>query len=103
MKNSMILYILILSCSITIDGLAQITAPLKVLAKNPNYFTIDNNKAVYLTGSHSWNTLQDWGSNDSIHPIDFTAFVNMLVSHHHNFTLLWTTELPTFRFHHFHE
>jgi len=49
MKNSMILYILILSCSITIDGLAQITAPLKVLAKNPNYFTIDNNKAVYLT------------------------------------------------------
>ena len=25
------------------------------------------------------------------------AFVKMLVAHHHNFTLFWTTELPTFR------
>jgi hypothetical protein len=86
-----------------IKGSGPITAPLKSLSTNPNYFTDGTGKAVYLTGSHSWNTLQDWGSNDSIQPIDFTAFVDMLVSHHHNFTLLWTTELPTFRFHHFHE
>jgi hypothetical protein len=28
--------------------------------------------------------------------LDFDAFVKMLVAHHHNFTLLWMTELPTF-------
>lgn len=73
-----------------------ITAPLKALSTNPNYFTDGTGRAVYLTGSHTWNTFQDWGTNDSIQPLDFDAFVNMLVAHHHNFTLLWTTELPTF-------
>lgn len=74
-----------------------ITVPLKALVTNPNYFTDGSGKAVYLTGSHSWNTVQDWGTNDTIQPLDFKAFVKMLVAHHHNFTLLWTTELPTFR------
>jgi hypothetical protein len=73
-----------------------ITTPLKALSTNLNYFTNGTGKAIYLTGSHTWNTLQDWGTNDSIQPLDFTAFVKMLVAHHHNFTLLWTTELPTF-------
>jgi len=73
-----------------------ITSPLKVLATNPNYFTDGTGKAIYLTGSHTWNTFQDWGTNDAIQPLDFPAFVRMLVSHHHNFTLLWITELPTF-------
>ena len=30
-------------------------------------------------------------------PFNFAAYVKMLVAHHHNFTLLWQTELPTFR------
>jgi Putative collagen-binding domain of a collagenase len=71
--------------------------PLRVHPKNPRYFTDGTGRAVYLTGSHTWNTLQDWGTNDAIQPLDFRAFVKMLVAHHHNFTLLWTTELPTFR------
>ena len=74
----------------------SITVPLKALATNPNYFTDASGKAVYLTGSHTWNTLQDWGTNDLIQLLDFNAFVKMLVAHHHNFTLLWATELPTF-------
>src|SRR4029077_20264822 len=53
--------------------------------------------AVYLTGSHTWNNFQDWGTNGSIQPLDFPAYVQVLVAHHHNFTLLWATELPTFR------
>jgi hypothetical protein len=76
---------------------APITAPLRALASNPNYFTDGTGKAIYLTGSQTWNTLQDWGMDDSPQPLDFTAFVNMLVAHHHNFTLLWMEELPTFR------
>jgi hypothetical protein len=74
-----------------------ITAPLRTFASNPNYFSDGTGKAIYLTGSHTWNTLQDWGTSDSVRPLDFQTFVQMLVAHHHNLTLLWTTELPTFR------
>jgi len=73
-----------------------IKAPLRALPANHNYFTDGSGKAIYLTGSHTWNTLQDWGTEGAIQPTDFTAFVNMLVAHNHNFTLLWATELPTF-------
>ncbi len=74
-----------------------ITAPLRANSTNPNYFTDGTGRAIYLTGSHTWNNLQDWGTNGSIQPLDFKAYVRMLVGHNHNFTLLWTTELPTFR------
>lgn len=74
-----------------------VKGPLRAHPKNPRYFTDGTGKAVYLTGSHTWNTLQDWGTNDTIQPLDFKAFVKMLVAHHHNFTLIWMTELPTFR------
>jgi hypothetical protein len=66
-----------------------ITTPLRALSSNPNYFTDGTGKAIYLTGSHTWNTLQDWGTDNSIQPLNFTAFVNTLAAHHHNFTLLW--------------
>ncbi|HEX5412323.1 MAG TPA: putative collagen-binding domain-containing protein [Terriglobia bacterium] len=72
----------------------SIKAPLRALATNPRYFTDGSGKAIYLAGSQTWNTLQDWGTNGRVRPINFTAFVKMLVKHHHNFTLLWTTELP---------
>ena len=74
-----------------------ITAPLKALATNPHYFTDGSGKAIYLTGSHTWNNFQDWGTNGAIEPLDFTAYVKMLSTHNHNFTLLWATELPIFR------
>jgi hypothetical protein len=72
-----------------------ITVPLRALSTNPHYFTDGSGKAVYLTGSQTWNTFQDWGTHGSVQPIDFTAFVNMLLAHNHNFTLLWAAELPT--------
>jgi hypothetical protein len=73
-----------------------ISVPLRSLASNPNYFTDDTGKIVYLTGSHTWNNLQDWGNGGSVQPLDFTAYVNMLIRHGHNFTMLWRTELPRF-------
>ena len=76
---------------------APITNPLKAHSSNPNYFADGRGKAVYLTGSHTWNDFQDWGTDDSPQPFDFAAYVKMLVAHHHNFTLLWQTELPVFR------
>ncbi len=82
---------------VSASAAGPITTPLRALSSNPNYFTDGTGKAVYLTGSHTWNSLQDWGTDDSPQPFDFTAFVNMLAAHHHNMTLLWTEELPTFR------
>lgn len=73
-----------------------ITAPLSALSINPNYFSDGSGKALYLTGSHTWNDFQDWGTNESPVPFDFAAYVNLLVAHKHNFTLLWQTELPRF-------
>jgi hypothetical protein len=74
-----------------------ISAPLKALSTNPDHFTDGSGKVVYLTGSHTWNNVRDWGTDGFPQPFDFAAYVNMLVAQHHNFTLLWQTELPSFR------
>lgn len=76
---------------------SPIAVPLRAWSTNPRYFTDGSGRAVYLTGSHTWNTFQDWGTRGSVRPVDFPAFVRMLRAYHHNFTLLWATELPTFR------
>ena len=57
-----------------------INGPLRA-SKNPNYFQDANGKTLILCGSHSWNTLQDWGSNGSIQKLDFDAFVRFLKKH----------------------
>jgi len=72
-----------------------ITEPLKQ-SRNPNYFEEASGAPLVLCGSHTWNTLQDWGTNNSIRPLDFEAFVRFLKAHGHNVTLLWYTELPRF-------
>jgi len=66
-------------------------------SENPNYFADSSGTPLVLCGSHSWNTLQDWGTNGTVRPLDFDAFVSFLKGHGHNFTLLWSTELPRFR------
>jgi hypothetical protein len=43
---------------------AKITGPL-VASGNPNYFKDATGAILILTGSHTWNTLQDWGSDGS--------------------------------------
>ncbi len=73
----------------------SIAAPLTA-SSNPNYFSDANGTPLVLNGSHTWNSLQDWGANGTLRPLDFPAFVNFLVAHNHNFTLLWRTELPKF-------
>ncbi len=72
-----------------------VSGPLRH-SSNPNYFEDANGNALILCGSQTWNTLQDWGSNGSIQTLDFNAFVSFLKAHGHNFTLLWSTELPKF-------
>ncbi len=63
---------------------------------NPHYFKDAGGNALILTGSQTWNTLQDWGTDGSPQALDFNAFVKFLTAHGDNFTLLWTVELPKF-------
>jgi hypothetical protein len=71
------------------------SGPLTASA-NPNYFKTPAGTPIILNGSQTWNTLQDWGSNGVVQTLDFPAFVNFLVAHGHNFTMLWHMELPRF-------
>jgi hypothetical protein len=80
--------------------------PLRLLAPSPRYFSDAHGHIVYLTGSHTWNTMQDWGSSNPPPVFDYPAFLDFLQKHHHNFTRLfvweqsegvaWTTEKAWF-------
>jgi len=74
---------------------AKITRPL-VASDNPNYFKDASGSPLILSGSQTWNTFQDWGTNGSVHRLDFRGFIDFLVAHGHNFTLLWRVEMPKF-------
>src|SRR5262245_52250892 len=67
------------------SGEGPITGPLRA-SKNPNYFEDASGVPLILCGSHSWNTLQDWGTDGIVRSLDFDAFVIFLKRHGHNFT-----------------
>ncbi len=75
--------------------------PLRVHPTNPRYFT-DGTKnpdgsvrAVYLTGSHTWNNLVDMGRDDPPKAFDFEAYLDFLVRHDHNFIRMWAWDSTT--------
>jgi hypothetical protein len=67
--------------------------PLRISKDNPRYFTDGTGKAIYLTGSHTWNNFQDMGPTDPPAPFDFEGYLEFLDQHHHNFIRLWRWEL----------
>jgi predicted amidohydrolase len=73
---------------------ARATSPLRVHPTNPRYFTADGQKAVFLTGSHTWSNLQDttYDGAQSPPPFDFEAYLAFLKAHNHNFFRLWAWE-----------
>ncbi len=66
--------------------------PLRVHPNNPRYFANASGQAVYLTGSHTWNNLQDRGPTESPAPFDYPTYLDWLVGLNHNFIRLWTWE-----------
>lgn len=77
--------------------------PLRVHPANPRYFTDGTTnasgafRAVYLTGSHTWNSLQDVTGNEWYLPNllskeGFEAYLDFLGAHGHNFIRLWIVE-----------
>jgi hypothetical protein len=66
--------------------------PLRVDPGNPRYFADGSGNAIYLTGSHTWNNLQNW--SDSSHPeLDYAGFLRLLRGRNHNFMRLWLWEM----------
>jgi Family of unknown function (DUF6298)/Putative collagen-binding domain of a collagenase len=74
----------------------EAAGPLRAHPASPRYFTDGTKspdgtlKAVYLTGSHTWNNLVDIGRNDPPEAFDFEAYLDFLSRYGHNFIRLWT-------------
>ena len=83
------------TATVTVPSLAM-SGPLRVSAQNPRYFTDASGRAILLSGSHTWTNFQDAGPGDPPPAFDFTAYLNFLTSHHHNFTELWRWEQVKF-------
>jgi hypothetical protein len=66
---------------------------LRVSSKNSRYFTDNSGKAIYLTGSHTWENLQDiLAAGDK--PFNYTEYINMMQKNGHNFMRMWVFEQP---------
>lgn len=68
-------------------------ASLRVHPTNPRYFTDDGQRAVYLTGSHTWANLQDIGPA-GFPPFPYDEYLNFMQAYGHNFMRLWMFEQP---------
>jgi hypothetical protein len=75
--------------------------PLVVSRANPRYFAVASDgeagRAVYLTGSHIWNNLQDGmgpgpACSDVSERFDFDAYLDFLQDRGHTFVRLWRWE-----------
>ncbi len=67
---------------------------LRVHPSNPRYFTDGSGKAIYLTGSHTWNNLQEKTDSNPPDrgPFDYAAYLDFLKNHNHNFMRMWVWE-----------
>jgi hypothetical protein len=67
------------------------TGPLRRHPSNSRYFTDGSGKAVYLTGSHTWNNFQE--KSDAPSPnLDYAGYLRLLQEKNHNFMRLWVWE-----------
>jgi len=64
---------------------------LRIHPTNPRYFTDGSGKAVYLTGSHHWNSFQDRVISDR-KPFDYNKYLDFFQKCNHNFIRLWVWE-----------
>ncbi len=62
--------------------------PLRVSEKNPAYFTDNTGKAIYLTGSHTWNNLVDMKLPGTSENFDYEKYIIWMKELNHNFIRL---------------
>ncbi len=82
-------------------GLTAATGLLRVHPENPRYFT-DGTKmpdgslrAIYLTGSHHWNNLQDSAKlgKPLTEKFDYDGYLRRLAQLNHNYIRMWSWEV----------
>ena len=78
-----IIFLVIISCIHSHSD--KIHGTLRVSNINPRYFTDDRGKAVYLTGSHTWNNLLDMSPSDPPEKFDFVSYIQWMKKYNHNF------------------
>jgi hypothetical protein len=62
---------------------------LRVHPDNLRYFTDGTGRAIFLTGAHTWNNLQ----NNAVYPpVDYAEYLEFLRRHNHNFIRMWAWE-----------
>lgn len=76
---------------------SAITGVLRASPTNPRYFTDASSRAIYLTGSHTWTGLIDRGPTDPPAPFDFSRYLTLLQSSHHNFVRLWSRHVTRYQ------
>ena len=74
---------------------AKEMGPLRVHTENPRYFSNPSGRVVYLTGSHTWATLQERGIEGETPDFDYLKFLDFLKEHNHSFLRLWSWEHAT--------
>lgn len=74
---------------------ASTPGPLRVSSTNPRYFEDASGNIVYLAGSHTWLNLHDGLLTDPPPGFDYTAWLDFLEQHNHNFFRLWAWEQAT--------
>jgi hypothetical protein len=79
------------SAPVTAQGRKPATGPLTILRDNPRYFTDGSGRAIFLTGSHTWASLQDTGVAP-VPKFDWEGYLSLMESHNHNFMRLWQWE-----------
>jgi hypothetical protein len=98
--NFLVMFIAIAAAAICF-GATPAKGPLRVHPENPRYFT-DGTKmpdgslrAIYLTGSHHWNNLQDSGKlgKPLTERFDYDGYLERLVRLHHNHMRMWSWEV----------
>ncbi|TWU42691.1 DUF6298 domain-containing protein [Novipirellula artificiosorum] len=70
----------------------SVMGPLVVHAGNGRYFATPDGKPVWLTGSHTWATLQERGIEGETPAFDYEQYLGFMQHHDHNFLRLWAWE-----------
>src|SRR6478609_5651962 len=63
------------------------TGPLRKLSTNGRYFTDGSGKAVYLTGSHSWDTFQRWLTTSNP-----AQYLDLMQANNLNYMRFWVAD-----------
>jgi uncharacterized protein DUF6298/collagenase-like protein with putative collagen-binding domain len=74
----------------SVTPLNPASGPLRRHPTNPRYFADASGKAVYLTGSHTWENFQDNLGKDQL--FDYRHYLDYLQRFNHNLTRLWVSE-----------